>query len=133
MVVMVLDATDDSTVGIGGAAYILQAKGTAQAPSADVYKIYEFEALSENFQLHWENINGRPTSAVADIDDAVSKRHSHSNINDLNRIGHNADSLLTIDGVAINPTFLGRLGADADLHLTFDGVTVGNPLVANEW
>ena len=133
MVVMVLDATGDTTVTTGGAAYILEATGTAEAPGANIYKIYEFEALSENFRLDWENIIGRPTSSAADVDDAVAKRHSHANINDLNRIGHNADNMLTIDGKTIDPTFLGRLGTDDDLHLTFDGVTVGNPLAANEW
>lgn len=33
----------------------------------------------ENVNLEWANINGKPTSVVADIDDAVAKKHSHTN------------------------------------------------------
>ncbi len=33
----------------------------------------------ENVNLSWANIVNGPTSAVADIDDAVTKRHEHSN------------------------------------------------------
>lgn len=35
----------------------------------------------ENVNLQWSNINGKPSSSVANIDDAVNQRHSHSNKN----------------------------------------------------
>lgn len=101
MVVMVLNATGDATVTVGGAAYILQATGTAQAPTADFFKIYEFEALNENFVLNWSAIVGRPTSSAAAIDDAVSKAHTHANLSTLDGLGTNGDGDLTLNGVAV--------------------------------
>ena len=101
MVVMVLDATGDATVTTGGAAYVLQATGTAQAPAASYYKIYEFEALNENFVLNWSAIVGKPTSSAAAIDDAVAKAHSHANLALLNGLATNGDGDLTLNGVAV--------------------------------
>ena len=40
----------------------------------------------ENVNLQWANINSKPTSTVANIDDSVSKRHAHSNITTLDKI-----------------------------------------------
>ena len=110
MVVMVLDATGDATVATGGAAYVLQATGTAAAPAASYYKIYEYEALTENFVLNWSAIVGKPASSAAAIDDAVAKTHTHAN-------------KALLDGLAINP----------DGDLTLDGVAVGTVLVTATW
>ena len=101
MVIMVLDATGDNSVTTGGAAYILQATGTTQAPTADFFKIYEFEALSENFVLNWSAIVGRPTSSAAAIDDAVSKAHTHANLVTLDALDVNQAGDLTLNGVAV--------------------------------
>lgn len=106
MVVMVLDATGDATVTTGGAAYILQATGTAQAPAASYYKIYEFEALTENFVLNWSAIVGKPTSSAAAIDDAVAKAHSHTNLTLLGGLATNGDGDLTLNGVAVGTTLV---------------------------
>lgn len=38
------------------------------------------EAESIDVVLQWANIQGKPNSAVADIDDAVGKRHTHNNL-----------------------------------------------------
>lgn len=101
MVVMVLDATGDATVDSGGAAYVLQATGTAEAPAASYYKIYEFEALTENFVLNWSSIVGKPTSSAAAIDDAVAKTHTHANKALLDVLDVNGDGDLTLNGVAV--------------------------------
>ncbi len=101
MVVMVLDATGDATVGSGGAAYVLQATGTAEAPTASYYKIYEFEALTENFVLNWSAIVGKPASSAAAIDDAVAKTHTHANKALLDVLDVNGDGDLTLNGVAV--------------------------------
>lgn len=106
MVVMVLDATGDATVTVGGAAYVLQATGTTQAPTADFYKIYEFEALTENFVLNWSAIVGRPTSSAAAIDDAVSKAHTHANLSTLDGLGENQNGDLTLNGVAVGTVLI---------------------------
>ena len=37
-----------------------------------------------NMVLNWNDINGKPTSLPNQIDDAVTKRHSHGNLQVLN-------------------------------------------------
>ena len=67
--VHVKDASADSTVGEGWAEYLFDGTSwikTAESESIDVVQ-------------QWADIQGKPTSSVANIDDAVSKRHSHSN------------------------------------------------------
>jgi hypothetical protein len=46
----------------------------------------------------WDSILGKPSSTPAQIDDAVSKAHTHSNQAVLDRIGVTADGVLTVDG-----------------------------------
>lgn len=71
MQVLVLDATADPTVISGAATYVYN-------PATDAwYKISEAESM--DVVLDWDNIVGKPTSAPADIDDAVTKRHTHAN------------------------------------------------------
>jgi hypothetical protein len=83
--VVVLDATGDGTVASGAATYVYQLSNTTW------YKISEAESLDVVFS--WANITGKPTSAVADIDDAVSKRHTHTNLSVLNGLGDSAGAL----------------------------------------
>lgn len=85
--VLVLDASDDPTVDSGSASYIYN-------PSTSSWvKIAEYESL--DLQLTWNNITGRPSSSPADIDDAVAKRHTHSNLTQLNKISEDANGFLT--------------------------------------
>jgi len=65
----VTDATGDSTVDDGGATYIYS--GSAWV------KIAEWESM--DVVLAWANITGKPASTTANIDDAVSKKHTHTN------------------------------------------------------
>lgn len=69
--VLVIDATADSSVTGGAATYIFNPADSSWT------KISEFESLDRILQ--WSELQGKPTSAVADIDDAVNKRHSHVN------------------------------------------------------
>jgi hypothetical protein len=70
-IVLVTDATADSTVDSGAAMYFYD-------NTADSFiKVAEFESL--DLQLTWSNITGRPTSSPASIDQAVSDSHSHTN------------------------------------------------------
>ena len=48
--------------------------------------------------LQWSNIQGRPSSDVASIDDAVNKRHSHTNKTQLDKISEDANGNLTYGG-----------------------------------
>lgn len=80
--VIVLDATTDVTVISGGATYIFD------VATSIWHKISETESL--DVVLQWSNIIGRPSSTVAELDDAVAKRHIHSNksiIDDISDVG----------------------------------------------
>lgn len=43
-------------------------------------------ALPNTYVPQWSGVQGKPSSSVQDIDDAISKRHVHSNISVLNSI-----------------------------------------------
>lgn len=81
--VWVKDATGDTTVKSGGAKYLYidETEGW--------FKIGEAESM--DLVITWEAIQDKPSSAVADIDDAVAKKHEHANKADL-------DTLSVVDG-----------------------------------
>jgi hypothetical protein len=85
--VLVLDATGDVTVTSGAATYIYRFSTTSWI------KISEAESL--DLVLQWANIQGKPTSSPSAIDTAVSNSHTHTNKTQLDKIGENADGLLT--------------------------------------
>lgn len=87
--VLVLDASADATVTTGAALYVYQLSNTTW------HKVSEYESL--DVVLDWASIQNKPTSTVADIDDAVAKRHVHANATTLDKIGENADGI-TFDG-----------------------------------
>lgn len=70
--VYVADATSDETVSAGAAMYLYDFATTTW------HKVTEYESL--DLGLSWDNIDGKPVSSVEAIDDAVSKRHSHDNM-----------------------------------------------------
>lgn len=76
--VMVITATGDPTVTTGGATYIWE------SVSQTWFKISEYESL--DLVLNWSSLVGGPASSVADIDDAVSKKHTHTNKTTLDAI-----------------------------------------------
>lgn len=89
--VWVLDATDDETVETGGAVYVYRL-------SNETYnKVAEFESM--DVVLDWDNIQNKPTNAVEDIDDAVDKRHEHTNSDELDSIAENGVGELLYNGV----------------------------------
>lgn len=69
--VYVADATGDATVTAGAAMYLYNLTDTTW------HKVTEYESL--DLVLSWDKVTGKPNSSVADIDDAVAKRHSHAN------------------------------------------------------
>jgi len=88
---LVLDATGDTSVQSGAAMYVYQLATTTWI------KVSEYESM--DLVLEWSAIQNKPTSAVADIDDAVSKRHSHANKTQLDKVGEDGDGLLTYNGL----------------------------------
>lgn len=90
MTVLVLNATGDATVASGAATYVYRLSTTSWT------KISEAESM--DLSITWASITGKPTSAVVDIDDAVTKRHTHANLTQLNKIGEDGNSDLTYNG-----------------------------------
>lgn len=87
----VLDATGDPTVANGSAMYIYRVSESSWI------KIYEYESL--DLAVSWSALSGKPSSPVSDIDDAVSKRHSHANKTQLDKVGEDVEGLFTYNGV----------------------------------
>ena len=96
MQALVLDATGDATVASGAATYVYDLANTTWV------KISEAESM--DVVLQWSNVQNKPTSAVADIDDAVTKRHSHTNKTQLDLIGESVDGLLTYNSAVVGAT-----------------------------
>jgi N-acetylneuraminic acid mutarotase len=92
---IVVDATADTSVALGSATYVYDPVGDAWQ------KIAEHESM--DVVLQWANIQGRPTSTAAEIDDAVSKRHSHANLTSLDKVGEDAGGLLQFNGDYVDP------------------------------
>lgn len=99
MLFLVLDATGDpdGLVAAGSAFYAY--KYDTNVPFADRFTfISDFE--SQNLNLAWESISGRPNSSPAQIDQAVANSHTHANKVVLDKLSVDADGDLTYDGQA---------------------------------
>lgn len=69
--------------------------------------LLEADADWENINLDWGNIVNRPSSSQADIDDAVTKRHTHTNKTALDKIRdygtkpeYDLGNMATLDDIA---------------------------------
>lgn len=89
--VLVLDATADPTVDNGWARYVWLVS------SSSWFKMAEGE--SQDLTLTWDTITGKPTSTPALIDDAVNKRHTHTNLTQLNKINEDGQGNFLYNGV----------------------------------
>lgn len=83
----------DATVSSGGATYLYN----PAVGYTSWIKISEAESM--DVTVSWADISGKPTSSAADIDDAVTKRHTHANKTQLDNISEDANGLLTYNGV----------------------------------
>ncbi len=92
LLVLVEDATGDATVASGAALYAWK------EASATWSKIAEYENM--DVSLTWASISGKPSSSAAQIDGAVTDRHTHANKSNLDKIGE-AGGKLTYDGAAV--------------------------------
>ena len=87
---LVLDATADPSVESGAATYVWH------EAAGEWVKVGEMGSL--DVTLQWNMIQGRPNSTSAQIDDAVSKAHSHANIDVLNGLSVNGGGNLMFNG-----------------------------------
>lgn len=92
--ILVIDATGDATVTAGSALYAYSSS------TAQVYKLAEYESM--DVVLQWSDLQGRPTSTPAHIDEAVTFRHSHANKATLDKLSEDAEGLL-FDGESVDP------------------------------
>ncbi len=89
-IVYVKNATADTSVTLGGATYIFN--GTSYE------KVAEWESL--DLVVNWDDIVGKPTSTVTEIDDAVAKKHDHANKPVLDTL--NSDGIrLSVNGTQV--------------------------------
>lgn len=96
MLVLVQDASADPTVDAGAALYFWDPAGE------DWIKVAEYESM--DVSVAWSAITGRPSSSPATIDDAVSKRHTHTNLATLNKVGESSGRM-TFDGETVGATW----------------------------
>lgn len=123
------DASIDPLVDAGWAIYRYRAAQAAQgnegeegyipAVAAHWTKLSEAESLDV---VHdWSNLQNKPMSAVADIDDAVDKRHAHTNVNVLDGLSINGDGDLQYHGHALDGSTGIAFVADADAVPVYTG------------
>lgn len=86
LMILVIDATGDATVGAGSALYAYSHDNTT------TYKVAEYESM--DVTLEWSKISGRPVSSVTQIDNAVSLAHSHANKVVLDKLSEVGGALL---------------------------------------
>lgn len=84
--ILVLDASADATVNSGSALYAYDFNATTS------YKVAEYESM--DLVIQWASIQGRPSSSVAQIDDAVGKAHQHANKSVLDKFTESGGELL---------------------------------------
>lgn len=98
---LVLNATGDVTVASGSAMYVWVQSNTAWT------KVSEFESL--DLTLNWASIANKPTSSVANIDDAVTKRHTHANSAVLDLLTADGNGQLMYNGANIGLVLSGTV------------------------
>lgn len=85
LMILVLDATGDTSVTAGAAMYVFN-------KTANTYtKVADYQSL--DVTLTWASIVGGPSSSPAQIDSAVALKHSHANKSVLDDIGANSDGI----------------------------------------
>lgn len=96
--VMVLDATGDTTVTSGSALYAWRA-----SPKEWV-KISEYESM--DLSIAWDNIQGKPNVTASQVEGAVSNSHNHGNKTVLDKFGEDVGTgQPTYNGQPISSNF----------------------------
>ncbi len=88
--VLVIDATGDSTVKAGAATYVYEAS------TQSFTKISEFESL--DLVQTWDSIVDGPESTPEQIDQSVLRAHAHANSGQLAKVGQDAQGEFTYNG-----------------------------------
>lgn len=89
-IVLVADASADPTVDAGAAMYFYQHATTT------FIKVTEFESL--DVVIDWTDVQNRPASTPAAIDQAVADSHTHANKAELDKISEDGNGCMLYDG-----------------------------------
>ncbi len=131
--VVVQDASADATVDAGAALYVWDNANTTYS------KLSEFESL--DVVIDWADIQNKPASTVAAIDQAVTDSHTHANkavLDGINTVGSgdiitaaertqigtnqtDIAALQTDSHTHANKTELDKIGEDGNGCMTYDG------------
>ncbi|WP_217694098.1 hypothetical protein [Alkalihalophilus pseudofirmus] len=84
----------------------------------------------ENVSLDWGNIQNKPSSSIATIDDAVTKRHEHSNQSILNKLTDTSGKSSHDLGQFVTQSELGDAGYGDMTKATYDSNNNGKVDVA---
>jgi hypothetical protein len=90
LLVLVTNATGDTTVASGAAMYAYNETGGTWT------KLTEYESM--DVTISWAMIQNKPTSTVTEIDDAVAKKHTHANKTVIDKLGSDSEGLLYDSG-----------------------------------
>lgn len=77
----------------------------------------DWKEIGSVTSIDWSAINNKPSSSVADIDDAVTKKHAHANSADLDNVSgtNTGDETTTTLGSKINAADAKSTPVDADM------------------
>jgi len=98
LLILVTDATWDATVSSWSALY------SYNESNSQFTKLSEYESLDAT--ISWANIQDKPTSSVANIDDAVTKKHSHTNKTQIDKIWEDVNWNMTYNWANIDPVLV---------------------------
>ena len=123
--VWVLDATGDSSVKRGAALYLSNVSNGVTTYD----KIAEVESL--DLVVNWADIQNKPVSTTDNIDDAVSKRHEHTNKSTVDKLSdsngtllYNGSAISGVTGIAYGPTLAQCTDFTGKLRIVLEDVTV---------
>jgi len=119
----VVDATGDPSVSSGSALYVYEF-------STQIWhKIFD----NSSIQVSWDSIINGPTSSPANIDDAVSKRHTHSNKVLLDELS-NSGNILLLNGSPVVSAGQGvKYDGSNNLTLNLSFTQLVSPAITVTW
>lgn len=97
VLILVVDATGDSSVKSGSALYAYRSSDKT------TFKVAEYESM--DVVVKWADIQGKPTSSAAAIDTAVSQSHTHANKTVLDKLNEDASGNPTYGGNPISTSW----------------------------
>lgn len=127
---MVIDI-DAVAAGEQSVLYVCKEVTNAGLPNQQVTWVAAAKLGETQMVLEWANIQNKPTHTAGEIDDAVTKKHEHQNIEVLNKLSEDSEHHLQYDGkpIVVGTKAIGALKninlkapADSTTEFTVHGV-----------